>query len=117
MSLSKEAKVLREALQAAGVEIEASAPALMVAAAKFIEERNANILGKAAVEEMVVKLAKLPAGGVVEPKLAVGMTPKFGDPFIKKEGSTIDRFTGEILALPAAPAKPTKPAPAKKKTK
>jgi len=90
MSLSKEAKALREALRDAGVEIEASAPALMVAAAKFIEEQA---------------------------KLAVGMTPKFGDPFVKKEGSTIDRFTGEILAQPAAPAKPTKPAPAKKKTK
>ena len=69
MSLSKEAKALRVALQAAGVTVDACAQTLMVTAAKYIEERNTNTLGKAAVEEMVGELAKLPAGSVVEPKL------------------------------------------------
>ena len=40
MSLSKEAKALRVALQAAGVSVDACAQTLMVAAAKYIEERT-----------------------------------------------------------------------------
>ena len=40
MSLSKEAKALRAALQAAGVSVDACAQTLMVAAAKYIEEKG-----------------------------------------------------------------------------
>ena len=40
-----------------------------------------------------------------------GYTPAFGDPPIKQEGATIDRFTGEVLKEP----KPKKPAVKKSK--
>ena len=39
--------------------------------------------------------------------------PKFGDPFVKQEGATIDRFTGAELAAPAKLKLKAKP----KKTK
>jgi hypothetical protein len=81
MSLSKEAKALRAALQAAGVSVDACAQTLMVAAAKYINER----------------------------------TPKFGDPFVKAEGTTIDRFSGEMLPCDAEISKPAKPKAKKSK--
>ena len=58
-----------------------------------IKAREAQFLGKAAVEEMVTKLATLPPDQIVEPKLT---------------------YPEEVAAAVAAEAPPKKPARAKK---